>query len=154
MFNRSTIAQFVFMFVMSVTSSGALAQDKSNGCGPGWYVTKNISFSATTTRATTNSYVTPFAMTSGTSGCAKHTIVKVQNSYEFIAMNQDQVNLEMSQGRGEYLTNLAQMMNCPVDVDLGAALQKDFEFISGNLDMAEAVIQRTVKVCKTEDHQS
>ena len=137
------------LFALSVLFSSTLlsAADKSNGCGPGWFVTDRLSFSATTTRGTTNSYVTPFAMTSGTSGCSKHSIVDIGGSYEFIAQNIDQIRLESALGQGEYLTALSQNLGCAKDTNLGGHFKNSFDELFANNQSSEAIFLSARKVC-------
>jgi hypothetical protein len=111
----SALFSRTFVLGLLLVSTQGFSQDKSNGCGPGWFVTKRMSFSATTTRGTTNSYVTPFAMTSGTSGCAKHTIAaNERRSLEFLATNYSHIASDVAKGDGEYLVALSSSLGCPI----------------------------------------
>ncbi len=103
----------VLMTILLLSAGNAFAQDKSTGCGPGWYVTKSYTWLATTTRNTTNSYIQPFATTTGTSGCTKHSIVQNdKRSFDFLDTNYDQLAQEAAQGGGEYLAALARSLGC------------------------------------------
>lgn len=95
-------------------SMDARAEDKSDGCGLGWQITKKTSFLATTTRTTTNAFVPPtFGMTSGTIGCSPHSFAKKDQSGVTYAMtNFDPLTLEMAQGGGEFLDGFARSMGC------------------------------------------
>lgn len=92
----------------------AFSQDTSGGCGLGWAVTKRMSLLSSSIRATTNSYLpNTFSMTSGTSGCAKHSIVKNDEKAVIFAVNNyDSLMVEMAEGRGEYLQSFAQSLGC------------------------------------------
>ncbi len=138
---------YVGLALLVSTVSYAASGDKSSGCGPGWNVTDKMSFSATTTRGTTNSYVTPFAMTSGTSGCAKHTIADNNGSYEFIASHRDQIILEASQGQGEYLTALATNLGCKQSNQLGSYFKQNFDEIFIQNNSNEAIFTSAHNFC-------
>ena len=68
-------------------------------------------------------------MTSGTSGCDKHSIV--QNEMEaagFAFNNVDSLKLEIAEGHGEYLNNFAQTLRCDAEGQskLAGALQSHY----------------------------
>jgi hypothetical protein len=92
----------------------AKAADQSNGCGLGWYVTSRMSLSATTTRGTTNYFLpNTFSMTSGTSGCAAHSLVmRDKQGLHFLEADFDQVQADAARGGGEHLGALAQAVGC------------------------------------------
>jgi len=96
------------------------ADDTSSGCGLGWAVTKKNSLLSSTVRAYTNStFSNTIAMTSGTSGCAKHNLVKNKKKADhFIEVNYNDVLVEMAKGKGEYLNSFAATLGCS---------QKDYE---------------------------
>ena len=57
---------------LTVLSPIAHARATLDSCGLGWEVTDKKTYTATTTRATTNFFVPPvFGMTTGTLGCEK-----------------------------------------------------------------------------------
>jgi len=96
-------------------SSAAFADDSSNGCGLGWKVTKRKSLVSSSVRGTTNSiaYNQTFGMTSGTSGCAQHSIVKNERAVEhFVEANYNNLMVDMAKGEGEYVQALAYVMGC------------------------------------------
>lgn len=139
----------LFVIAMAFVSSKAFAAsgDKSSGCGPGWFVTDRMSFSATTTRATTNSYVTPFAMTSGTSGCAKHTFVDNNGSHVFIAQSTDQLRTDAAQGQGEYITALSKNLGCSNSQVLASHFQAHFDELFVPANNADAIYLSARQVC-------
>jgi hypothetical protein len=90
------------------------AADKSDGCGLGWQVTSKTSFLGTTTRATTNMVVPPtFGMTSGTIGCARHSIAKAEMpAVNYAVTNYDSIKSEAASGKGEFISAFAEVMGC------------------------------------------
>lgn len=132
----------------SLAAMPAFAEDKSDGCGVGWNVTKKHSLSATTTRGTTNSILPPtFSMTSGTSGCDKHSFVQRRSAAAVYAMtNHEALRLEMASGGGEYLEGFARTFGCTDGSAprFASAMQKNYQRIydSGSvsaLEMSERV---------------
>ena len=147
------------MVIASLLPLGALAagQISPNGgsdmCGWGWQVTDKKSLFATSTRGTTNSYTTPFAMTTGTAGCEKHTIAKNDaKGVEFVNNNYDTLRLEMAAGEGENLAALARTMGCS-DASVGTfgrAVQGQYEAVVGNgshIEMFRNVKNVAVSAC-------
>ena len=130
------------LIAMLVVMSSVSFADDSDGCGLGWQVTQKKSFSATTTRATTNATVPPtFGMTSGTIGCAQHGLVKAdKKSLHFADANYENLLAEISQGQGEYLVGFAATMGCSSSDSFASALQANFaSIVSGNGTPAELV---------------
>tara|TARA_R110000868_G_scaffold167130_2_gene401430 strand:- start:5252 stop:5653 length:402 start_codon:yes stop_codon:yes gene_type:complete len=95
-------------------ASSAFAADSSSGCGVGWQVTQKTSLSASSTRSTTNAILpNTISMTSGISGCAHHSIVKVDSEVQYFAeANLENLQMEIAQGNGEYLATLSSLMGC------------------------------------------
>ncbi len=107
----------------------------SDSCGLGWQVTEKKSLFGTSTRGTTNSYTTPFALTTGTLGCEKHTIAKADaQGVEFVSHNYDTLRIEMAAGQGENLAALARTMGCSDAAvnSFGSAVQGNYETVVGN----------------------
>ena len=105
--------------LMTLGAVPAFAADGSSGCGAGWYLFKNNSLLSSMSRAYTNAtFSNTIGMTSGTSNCAKHSIVKNERAADyFMEANIHTVMVEMAQGGGEHLGALAMAMGC----DVGAA---------------------------------
>jgi hypothetical protein len=108
----------------------ALADDKSDGCGLGQVILgTKASLLMSSLRSSTN-YVVPkaFGMTSGTSGCAKHSLVwnQERKQLQFLETNIDMLAFEAATGQGEYLASLAVAFGCgaPVVDAFGQALRK------------------------------
>lgn len=91
-----------------------MAGDSSSGCGLGWAVFKDNSLISSALRATTNAiFLNTVAMTLGTSGCARHSIVKNdKKSLHFMDANKHQLMTEMALGGGEYVNALSHLMGC------------------------------------------
>lgn len=113
---RALILGFMFLGMSNL----AMALDGSIGCGPGNFVVQKNSWIATTTRGLTNytcSFTVVGGMTSGTSGCQQHSLVKAESSdMFFIQANLDILGVEMAQGKGEHMVGLAKTLGCD---DLG-----------------------------------
>lgn len=103
-----------FLIFLSLLSLNAWAQDRSSGCGMGWQVTRSMSTTASYTRALTNAtFSNTFAMTSGTSGCAKHDLVmKEREKIFYVEANLIPLKREIALGRGERVEGLAQVWGC------------------------------------------
>lgn len=113
------------------TEASVLAADTSSGCGLGWQVTQRQSLVSSSVRNTTNYFLpNTFSMTSGTSGCAKHELVKNdENAVKFAVNNYDSLVVEMSKGRGEFLNGFAQALGCTDSAEFGAFVQDHYETI-------------------------
>ncbi|MBG07503.1 MAG: hypothetical protein CME68_01995 [Halobacteriovoraceae bacterium] len=104
------------------------ARDKSSGCGLGWKVSKRMSITSSSVRLSTNSFTTPLGITSGTSGCKRHSIV--QNKFKqihFVEENMDQLEVEMSIGQGQTVEQLAALVGCENKVNVFTkTMQKNY----------------------------
>lgn len=102
--------------VLSIGGQGALATDGSSGCGPGWYVFQESSLLSSLLRSTTNSFLYPivtFGMTSGTSNCTQHSLVKTeQESLKYATENYYELLTDVATGRGEATATFAQIIGC------------------------------------------
>ena len=103
-----------FLILSAVAPFIAKAEDSSSGCGIGWKVTNGTTFLGITTRGVTHVTVPPtWGMTSGTSGCARHSIAKNEEAAAIYAVsNVDSLSIEMAEGRGEFLQGFARTMGC------------------------------------------
>jgi hypothetical protein len=115
--NRSLLVEKVLFISVAVLISGysvAQAADSSSGCGLGWSVTQKQSLVSSSIRSTTNTYLpNTFSMTSGTSGCAKHSIVKNdQNAVVYASNNVHSLVADMAKGEGEFLDGFAVALGC------------------------------------------
>lgn len=109
--------------------------ETSTGCGLGWQVTKSMTTSAAATRASTNATSSnTFGMTSGTSGCEKHSLVKNDNmDIHFTEANIDAITAEAAMGSGEYLAGWARSQGCADSVgnEFNEVVQKNYMQLFG-----------------------
>ncbi len=100
-------------FLVSL-SSVALA-DNSTGCGLGSMIWKKNSIVSALFRATTNHSFSSqlFGITTGTSGCSQHSIVK-RDMYPvyYAEANLPELRYELAQGQGEYVATFAEVLGC------------------------------------------
>jgi hypothetical protein len=130
---------FAVLSALFLTTIDSYSRDSSDGCGLGWEVTSKTSFSATSTRATTNAFVPPtFGMTSGTMGCARHSLVKKKDEpAAFYAIeNYDSLRQEMAEGSGENLRAFATLMGCDSKAypEFSNMVRKHFDTIASDPD--------------------
>ena len=140
-------------------SLGALAADQSSGCGLGWSVTQKMSLFASSTRTTTNGIGSePSAMTSGTSGCAKHSIAtKEKEQTYFTELNYQNLAIEMAKGNGEYLQAFSRVMGCSADSFPGfsAVMQSHYpQIFTGDSATPVEVLQNVRKQLETHSELS
>ncbi len=109
------------------------AEDKSSGCGLGWKVTSRNSIVSSYVRAITNASTSSTSgMTSGTSGCDNHSIVKTEKQdIHYAEANFHSLMTEMAKGQGPYLKGFAIVMGCQgAQVDSFSSLtQKNYNQI-------------------------
>jgi hypothetical protein len=117
-----------FLTSASLMAGSDMSPDKSSGCGYGWEVTKQKTLIGSLTRNTINATASnSIAMTMGTSGCEKHDIVLKEKAQEvFVEANYENILSDMAEGRGEYLSSIANMMGCD-NANFGANAQKGLE---------------------------
>lgn len=120
--------------MMIVFSYSLLADDTSRGCGLGTLALPQKTLLSTTTANTVDAFSYPtreFATTSGTSGCAKHSLVlNEQMKAHFVANNLEQIKFESAIGAGESLEVLARTFGCKDSGVFGAKLQSQYEMLS------------------------
>ncbi len=100
--------------VAASSASGDMRPDKSDGCGPGWYVYDKKTILGTTVRASFNpSGSNTFGMSSGTSNCEKHDLV-LNDSLQrhFTDRNYNTIVTEMALGQGQFLNEYANVFGC------------------------------------------
>ena len=120
------IKLFVAMALLASTTV-VMAGDSSSGCGAGWYIFKKNSLVSSALRSTTNALLlNTVGMTSGTSNCSQHSIVKVEKeAIYFPEANHNQLMLDIARGEGEYLNAFSEIVGCKED-KLGKSLQTNF----------------------------
>ena len=96
-----------------ISATSVMAADSSSGCGMGWQVAPNQSLISSSTRSIVNAtFSNTIAMTLGTSGCAKHSIVKNDaKGIHFAEANLNQLAIEMARGNGEFVTSFSSVFH-------------------------------------------
>lgn len=105
---------FIALSLVLASLSFAYA-DSSTGCGLGSMIWKKNSVVSALFRATTNHSFSSqlFGITTGTSGCSQHSIVKREMYPVYYAeANLPELRHEMAFGKGEYLGTFAQVLGC------------------------------------------
>jgi hypothetical protein len=136
---KKILSGLAALAALTAISINAQARDSSDGCGLGWELTSKTTFSATSTRTTTNAFVPPtFGMTSGTLGCAKHDLVRKRDEQAafYAVENYDSLRQEMAEGSGENLQAFASLMGCDQESYSGFAqmVRKNFSAIASDSD--------------------
>lgn len=114
----------ISMLLMSVS---IFADDKSSGCGLGWSVTKRTSLLSSLVRSSTNAtFSSTSGMTSGTSGCAQHSIVmNEKRGIHFMEVNRPQLMVEAASGGGEFVEGFAHTVGYTGDMSTFGTILKD-----------------------------
>lgn len=128
---QSTVRFYkIFVGFLGIFSCSTFAADGSSGCGAGWYLTQRNSLVSSSFRSLTNAtFSNTSGMTSGTSGCAKHDLVKQDKASEHYAeANFQNLMVEMAQGDGEHLRTFAAVLGCVPGVygNFSGTLQKNY----------------------------
>lgn len=104
------------LFTLIFTSLSFACFAKSDqGCGLGDLALKKKSMISATGRYTLNSMFSSqwFGTTSGTSGCARHSIVKKEmKPVHYTEVNHSDLTLELAQGKGQFVDGLALVLGC------------------------------------------
>lgn len=132
MMRNSVLFALALSVIFSSFLDGARAEDSSSGCGLGWQVSQKQSLLSSAIRSTTNAVLpNTFSMTSGTSGCAQHSIVKNESEQQyFVEANLEPLTLEMARGQGDALHGLASVMGCEgAYLDFSTSVQKNYSKI-------------------------
>lgn len=114
-FFQSISTKTVFVLGLTLLSfQGAKAEDKGLGCGLGSMIAPKKSWMSATTQSVIDYTANPsFSVTSGTSGCAKHSIVKKDREAVYFAeANYAKLEIEIPRGQGEYLANFTKVLGC------------------------------------------
>lgn len=110
-------------------ASVGFAADTLDGCGLGWQITSKKTYTATTTRGTTNAFVPPtFGMTTGSMGCDQLEIGKNnKEAADYVATNFETLKSELAKGQGEYVVALADSFGCKRSAEaVGVQIQKNY----------------------------
>jgi hypothetical protein len=114
-----------------ISATSVFAADSSSGCGMGWEVAPKQSLVSSSTRSIVNAtFSNTIAMTLGTSGCAKHSIVKNDaKGIHFAEANMNQLAIEMASGNGEFVTSFASVFGCQNSRAFGSMVQANYETV-------------------------
>lgn len=143
---------FYILILMSIPFHLS-ARDSSSGCGIGWEVNDDNSFFGTSTRGTTHAtFVPTFSMTFGTSGCARHSVVRNDaKGIHYAEANFANLMIEMPMGNGEFLAGFADVLGCgEVSASFGNVMQKNYKDIYSSdkitpVEMYNNVIKQIMK---------
>ncbi|MFZ4713502.1 MAG: DUF3015 family protein [Bacteriovoracaceae bacterium] len=129
--------KLVLLTLITSAFTHAAFADSSVGCGLGSLVFKDNSLVSSTLRVTTNHmFLTQYlGVTSGTSGCTRHSIVMNEKAHiHFAEVNLDQLSKEMASGEGQYLNAFAFTLGCKngLSKDLGAVAKAHYDQIFPN----------------------
>lgn len=114
-----------------ISATSVFAGDSSSGCGMGWEVAKDQSLVSSSTRSLVNAtFSNTIAMTLGTSGCAKHSIVKNDaKGIHYAEANMNQLAIEMARGNGEFVAGFASVFGCQNSRAFGSMVQNKYESV-------------------------
>ena len=112
---KKSLIALALLLAAGIVSAKDMTPDKSDGCGPGWYIYEDKTILGTSIRGTTNAIIPGqiSGMTSGTSNCAQHDIVKADKlKLHYTANNYELIIAEMAAGQGEFLNEYARVLGC------------------------------------------
>lgn len=130
-----------------VATTSAFAADSSSGCGMGYEVAPNQSLVSSSTRSIVNAtFSNSIAMTLGTSGCAKHSIVKNEaKGIHFAEANMNQLAVEMARGNGEFVASFASVYGCNDASAFGSMVQSNYESVLPSTNTTGVELYNNVK---------
>lgn len=112
-----------------ISTTSVFAADSSSGCGMGYEIAPKQSLVSSSTRSIVNAtFSNTIGMTLGTSGCAKHSIVKNDaKGIHFAEANMNQLAVEMARGNGEFVAGFATVLGCQNSQAFGSMVQANYE---------------------------
>lgn len=130
-----------------VMASSVFAADSSSGCGMGYEVAPKQSLVSSSTRSLVNAtFSNSIAMTLGTSGCAKHSIVKNDaKGIHFAEANMNQLAVEMARGNGEFVAGFASVFGCQDSSAFGSMVQAKYESVLPSAQTSGVELYNNVK---------
>jgi hypothetical protein len=130
-----------------VATTSVFAADSSSGCGMGYEVAPKQSLVSSSTRLIVNAtFSNTIAMTLGTSGCAKHSIVKNDaKGIHFAEANMNQLAVEMARGNGEFVTSFASVYGCNNSEAFGSMVQSNYESVLPSSNTTGVELYNNVK---------
>lgn len=130
-----------------ISATSAFAADSSSGCGMGYEIAPKQSLVSSSTRSLVNAtFSNSIAMTLGTSGCAKHSIVKNDaKGIHFAEANLNQLAIEMARGNGEFVTSFATVFGCQNSSAFGSMVQANYENVLPSVSTSGVELYNNVK---------
>lgn len=130
-----------------VATSTVMAADSSSGCGMGYEIAPKQSLVSSFTRSVVNAtFSNSIAMTMGTSGCAKHSIVYNEaKGIHFAEANKNQLAVEMAQGNGEFVQGFAGVFGCQNAQAFGSMVQSNYEQVLPSNETSGVELYNNVK---------
>jgi hypothetical protein len=128
-------------------STTAFAVDSSSGCGMGWEIAPKQSLVSSSVRALVDAtFSSTIAMTLGTSGCAKHSIVKNEmQGIHFAEANMNSLAIEMAKGNGEFVNGFASVFGCQNAKAFGSMVQNQYTSVLPNEKVTGVELYNNVK---------
>lgn len=130
-----------------ISATSVFAADSSSGCGMGYEVAPKQSLVSSSTRALVNAtFSNTIAMTLGTSGCAKHSIVKNEaKGIHFAEANLNVLAIEMARGNGEFVNTFASVFGCQNSSAFGSMVQANYETVLPSASTSGVELYNNVK---------
>lgn len=138
----------IVLFALALlATSKVFAADSSSGCGMGWEIAPKQSLVSSWTRAIVNAtFSNTIAMTLGTSGCAKHSIVyNEKQGIHFAETNKEVLAVEMAKGQGEFVASFAEVFGCQNTKAFGSMVQNKYESVLPNANVSGLELYNNVK---------
>ena len=139
--------KLIIALMALVATSSLFAADSSSGCGMGYEIAKDQSLVSSSTRNLVNAtFSNSIAMTLGTSGCAKHSIVKNDaKGIHFAEANMNVLALEMARGNGEFVAGFASVYGCNNTEAFGSMVQSNYETVLPSSNTSGVELYNNVK---------
>jgi hypothetical protein len=139
--------KMIIAILALIASTSLFAGDSSSGCGMGWQVAKDNSLVSSFTRSIVNAtFSSTVAMTLGTSGCTKHSIVyNEMKGIHFVESNQNELAIDMAKGNGEFVTGLAEVFGCQNTKAFGSMVQEKYETVLPNGNVSGVQLYNNIK---------
>ncbi|MFA6238206.1 MAG: DUF3015 family protein [Bacteriovorax sp.] len=130
-----------------ISATSVFAADSSSGCGMGYEVAPKQSLVSSSTRSLVNmTFSNTIAMTLGTSGCAKHSIVKNEaKGIHFAEANLNVLAIEMARGNGEFVSTFASVFGCQNSSAFGSMVQAKYETVLPSASTSGVELYNNVK---------
>lgn len=144
---RRTIMKLLVGLLALASVTSAFAADSSSGCGMGYEIAPKQSLVSSFTRSMVNAtFSNTIAMTMGTSGCAKHSIVYNEaKGIHFAEANKNQLAVEMAQGNGEFVAGFANVYGCSNVEGFGSMVQANYESVMPSTQTTGVELYNNVK---------